>query len=755
MRRSLSFRTRANCQATEVLLDILVIFFGESPIDITVINDEVQNALKVKEAIPDVLYIVSYGSQAEQISAAWKAQEARTANLLARGSSASQSYLKEFAIIQFSNGKFRTTLQIPPSPKYSIPIGSLLEDGFANLVRDRGAYQIAPTGHVFKHPSGKRSRHFLLASELLSDEVDAYFVALCICAAAAEKILNTPRLYIDTMGIYPIARAIKDIVSDPTNIKVANNLEICSFHSHDGLVDFHPPDSATAIVLISASTSGNMARSMVLDKRFPSANVVTILDTEREGRLGTIIYEHQKYQSHLGTLSPAEADGYETPIELVGEYFAARGKRPRALTLTIEHSPKSLKEILNDFDDKDSCSLQQHRAQGSSSVDPITLSQSEIVTSTKIKNWLAEELRLRTPASVSHVLAAQGKDSFELANECARLLQGITNRTIAVVSIDQISELAAQGASGVLICSALVGNGHALRITARDIRELVPAASRHFIIGIGLPDTVESWNRLKQFLTQSGDPARPYLFSCWKHLPIGVKRPHDSWTRYAKLMQQLEHATDDSDKDVLWKNKDLRASLNIAMSVLEKSMQSMLPSNTSQSLKLTEGFVYWTPSPEQLAKANHYAMSYLAISSVLQNAREFENPLKRLKSTLYETVVLDPENFLRFNDGILQASLLRAANSFELDYSMSPEQSQSMREILEKIFINNTKRYGEASTEFAAALASGHLKLTDADSDALFKKVVPALGDTPAFVTGLLFYSWKLLSRKTYVPRFE
>lgn len=130
------------------------------------------------------------------------------------------------------------------------------------------------------------------------------------------------------------------------------------------------------------------------------------------------------------------------------------------------------------------------------------------------------------------------------------------------------------------------------------------------------------------------------------------------------------------------------------------------------------------------------------MTSALQNAREFSDPLLKLASTVHETVVLDAENFLRFNDGVLQASLLRAALPHELDYSGSPEFSEVLREFLEKVFVNYSKNYGRAAPEFALALATGRMRLTDTDKKLLIEKL-SGVFTTPSVLLGLI-YCWSV-----------
>ena len=108
---------------------------------------------------------------------------------------------------------------------------------------------------------------------------------------------------------------------------------------------------------------------------------------------------------------------------------------------------------------------------------------------------------------------------------------------------------------------------------------------------------------------------------------------------------------------------------------------------------------------------------------------------------MHEAVVLDVENFLRFNDGVLQASLLRAADAHELDYSGSPELSEMLREFLEKVFLNANRPYGEASLEFGLALATQRLRLTKTDSLELIDRIKNSLTQ-PSVLHGLIYVWW-------------
>jgi hypothetical protein len=111
---------------------------------------------------------------------------------------------------------------------------------------------------------------------------------------------------------------------------------------------------------------------------------------------------------------------------------------------------------------------------------------------------------------------------------------------------------------------------------------------------------------------------------------------------------------------------------------------------------------------------------------MLQRAREF-NKFKddghRLASDTFQQVVLDPENFARYNDGVIQAALLRAAHPSELDYSSSDEVSHRMADLLSSIFRQHSRQQGEAALEFAFSLKTERLKLVRSDMERIQAEV--------------------------------
>jgi hypothetical protein len=73
--------------------------------------------------------------------------------------------------------------------------------------------------------------------------------------------------------------------------------------------------------------------------------------------------------------------------------------------------------------------------------------------------------------------------------------------------------------------------------------------------------------------------------------------------------------------------------------------------------------------------------------------------------------LIDPFIFNRYNDGVIQASILRAAKSNELNYSLSFDQSNDMLTLIRTFINNKEQQQGEAIFEFLYSLAIGKLRL--------------------------------------------
>jgi hypothetical protein len=195
------------------------------------------------------------------------------------------------------------------------------------------------------------------------------------------------------------------------------------------------------------------------------------------------------------------------------------------------------------------------------------------------------------------------------------------------------------------------------------------------------------------------------------------------------------HEAFTAEKNLLNSDSELRKLLKLRYETLQGTTagEAANPFTTSfirgsAALSLRKDFVYWEPGYAE--GPQHAPLVLLTIGEVLQRARDgkFEKDEHRLATDVFQQVVIEPQLFTRYNEGIIQSSFLRQAYAAELDYSSTPECSHLMRRVIEEQVQFRTAQQGEAALEFALALRTGRLKLTQADHEAVTSFASTQLG---------------------------
>ena len=107
---------------------------------------------------------------------------------------------------------------------------------------------------------------------------------------------------------------------------------------------------------------------------------------------------------------------------------------------------------------------------------------------------------------------------------------------------------------------------------------------------------------------------------------------------------------------------------------------------------------------------------YFTISAIITNLENKEiNSPPSLKQTNYVRNILSPRNFHRFNDGIIQAALLRCGKSDYFSYDLDNESNLQMKVFLLSIIERYDTEDSEALLEFILAIGLKKLKLKKED----------------------------------------
>ncbi|MGH8646849.1 MAG: hypothetical protein ACREX4_21285 [Gammaproteobacteria bacterium] len=729
MRKAYSFSARGNCTSSGHEVDALCIFF-DTKRSITTLDffDELETSLRIVATLPDCVVVIADAIYLETLYQHWTQSPAQQEVFQQRGFHKGIQFVKGYYFVTWNpmvGLSVAHTHGVGSPSTFNLPLDEFVDQGLKALVTANPVVQIAPAGHVFRHPSKTINKLFIQARELATSEAELAFVGRCLTRALPPlRAPDLAQVYIDTMGIYSFVREALSFAGSTASVH--------SYHSYVELSELSPPTEPYAVV-ISASTSGGMAKSLHVEQGFDDDRLMTLIDASRNGRHGSVLIAlddvDPSYRKQL-------VDGTETQIELFGEHFSSKAKPPRAVTLGQPHSPKSLSEFLKQFGIGGLHGLNAQPSAGTTSR-LVCLDSNAVGSNPKLLSWLDNEIAWRVAVAIDHVVHADDAGSKALAERAADKLhaaKGCSARP-AVTPYGSLETTTLEHAHGVLVVQAVAGDGGLLREVSRDLREFLrPDIPRHFLVGVGLPQSEETWQRLKQFLVKNTSP-REYGFSAWLVLPIGSDGTTNAWQALSDLATQAQVQT----PSVAGVSAPiLTDSIDLAVHLVRGAFNSFLPTSTGAALGLSEGFLFFGDAFNNRLHEVPASATYATVASVLQAARDLGVPANQLKPTGYESVVLSPENFLRFNDNLLQACILRAAHPSELDYSSSPHLSRLMKEFLLKVFSRHGHAYGAASLEFAAALACGRLKLTTNDRDEVQQKTVQLLSGAPSALLGLV-----------------
>lgn len=719
MERFYSWRHVKHC-SVQGSVEVLSICYNACDLGPNNVYPDIESALKSHANLPDCVYIFGNSRQLTAFQDAWASDSPRRATMLRRGEKHGIDFVRQYVFCEWQGSAFQQHTLGNTTEAFQFDPNDLLVRGVFSLLEKNSAIHRAPSGHIFKHPSGTKNKVFIQARDIASGEAELFVVAYCVAQRHCERLRVAKKIFIDTMGIYAFVRSALSLCD--------GDAEIQSFHSYDELEGLIPP-TVPYFCVVSASTSGRMAKKMK-ERWFSDDCILTMVDVKKAGRDGDVLVS----LGAMGLMLPELHATEGTLIEIIGENFSSKAKPPRAVVIGVKHAPETLDAIHQHFGF--SIPPLNSRMEGGRTK-LVQLDPQAIMENSDFTEWLDDEINWRFPLASNLVVHAHDESSRLLAEEIARKLrEKIANeKVIRVVGCNELLTTDCSDVTGVVVVSAVSRDGGVLRGISRDLRtRILGNVPRQYVTPIGIPQSASSWKQLEIFLTRN-PTSRLYGFSNWINMPIGEDAEQSAWSLLTALGSEGQTlSADDLHLGADIPSGVITQSLNLVVTEIENAQQALLRSPRGQPLTLSEGFLFFKKDSQIAERYQQVSQSavFLTLSAVLQYAREHENPSLKLCPNGYESVVLGPECFLRFNDSILQACLLRASYPSELDYSASPELSRLMREFLSKVFIRSNDEYGDAALEFAAAIAIDRLRLAKKDMEALLEENFRRASAAPA-----------------------
>lgn len=587
-------------------------------------------------------------------------------------------------------------------------IEGLLNSGVQHIFSLNEVVIPAPPGYHFLKPSGASASHFIRAEEALYDSQFVDFLALYLLIKRGS-CENIQTIYIDTMGISCVAYAVRELLIRQSQEHIPR---IVSFHSHSGLDNIDAPMPETAYCIISASSSLSLEKKWIEKTRCKSHDVVTLLTFKDAVGYQNAIFAFDKprnwIENEIATVRQTKL------LRTLGERFQQEQLPLKKVTLSKDHHPLSnIKKLVTQFGSSNFLDIDVATPIGKRRA--FYVSGDKLVNDSSFKSWLEKELRSRVPASIQGIIYQDDPHSLEMAMICRDYLRGL-NITLewGVFSSTEYEKQTVKldNQRGLLIIAAIVGQGNLLLGISRDLRDHY--GSKSYLIGLQVCSTRSESVFLRSNLCASKDQTN--YFNVWNCIATG--------SAMQQSLKEADHLIKSYPSirtvDIYIQRSRLGAGLGNA---------ALLPIASGEFyLALRKDFLFWDDNYEP--GDHNVALVLATIGAVLENARTDKNIEERycLYSNGIQHVVLDPQNFNRFNDGIIQASILRLAYPFELDYSSTHEESAFMREFLLKIFSARFTTQGEAAMEFALALATHRLRINATDLNDVCVKTYKKLG---------------------------
>tara|TARA_B100002049_G_C16044426_1_gene360443 strand:+ start:133 stop:1275 length:1143 start_codon:yes stop_codon:yes gene_type:complete len=250
----------------------------------------------------------------------------------------------------------------------------------------------------------------------------------------------------------------------------------------------------------------------------------------------------------------------------------------------------------------------------------------------------------------------------------------------------------------------VLGSGDTFISANRDLRLAGHEGMRIFITLFHLYKGESALKTFEKSLIL-GPELTKYKFFSQFCLKVPQRLGGSSWELERELYEKYEYVIE---------NTELKSRFELLCNV-QNGLNGQIGLNGREHcspLTFTPHFAFWDFKYDP-PKVQPEAV-YLTISSILQSARDdnFSKPEESLASTPHQQALLSPDNFVRFNDPLLQSCLWRTSKGAELDYTSDEGLSSDFVSILERLSRSSHTERGEAFPDLLLALVLGKVVLS-------------------------------------------
>jgi hypothetical protein len=606
--------------------------------------------------------------------------------------------------------------------------------------RRGGIFPASPAFHYIK-PSGKHCDRFIRSAEILIDGGEIDFLACRLLEYVDDK---TDYILCDSASISQLAYAVMKLrkLMHPT----WRNPVVDTFRSYAGLETYDFRSAKSPLCLISASTSGDMAKTLS-QKRISPEKIVTLFYLGEAVEVGHVVHDL--------TYDPVKnADGIpKIPVFSAGECpFCTQGSAPIRMSADylIPENPTVDSLLLKHTDAPARLQLFLDRYHGTGTIrahylkglrgfrHEIFLDVQRALNTTlgtnHFQNCFERVLVQCLPVATNRVIHLHDTASKEMAayvvNLYRRFNSAITPNVLDTNDVTSAPDSFVQSEGTTLVVASCLVGGRSFMELSQVLRSIQTNGCISLLVGVTRFETQSALSEARSNLTHTGSRATDFDFHTVDNIFLPDNTPYRQsiWDDETDLLRQLQQGrcSNPAKKSVSARLEALERAGRDDERGLEDNL--FWPTVGGEPLELRPNFAFFEPS--QNSKPLTQAEVFFTISAVLHNLRQTQDPSRSLRP-IGRRVVIEPTTFYRLNDGVVQAALLRATVESEIDYRLDEAKSATMREVVKSILKDCDKDRGEAATEFLLALCLERLKLTDTDAQELVKAAAAKIKSFP------------------------
>lgn len=594
----------------------------------------------------------------------------------------------------------------------------ILQAGLKDIIERNNLVMESSPNYHFVKPSGKHTNKFIKASNVLQRGAEISFLALNLIQHAKTRV---KKIYTDTSGIFPLAYefiSIKRRFND-------NECEIVdSFGSYKGLDEFTFDGGDGILVLISASTSDEMANKLKLKSGLSRSNIVSVFSAFSGSNYPAVVNFHEYYEKYGGETFAQFTSTSEhecqlciyqrsIPLSLNSTQFVFDAPRAELYLPIAKDSPASLKQIISNYKSLKAFKCLYDGLGGATSDTPeYFIDLSKLVSSPsyqeKVRNYVARHF----PLNADLITYAADNGAKELAEKIQQYVKDL-GKEVNCCSAKHLED-GNTPKQGIVVVAGSIQTGKSLLEISRKLRHYstLPIS---YVVGFAKYNDPGSYTKLRNDLCHNN--GCPHLGKHQFHAIEEIMLPTmehriNAWSREIEVTKKvimLRGLPDSSVAVLTARDKFLREASDAACKGIGEHI--FLPCPQGKNMILGKTFAFWSDK-DNSEEWSHHGTVYYTISNILQglryNASGRNNP--PLKSS-YVLKQLDPLIFDRFNEGIIQAAVLRAAKPSELDYSASDDSSRVVGSLIERMLRHPSANTSEALPEFLLALCSHKLQV--------------------------------------------